>query len=130
MLQQQKKNQAGRRRLDLAPGDNVVVIAGKDRGKQGEVLRTLPGEGKIVVRGVNVLKRHTKAGASKGGNRAIQGGIVDFEAPLDYSNVQLVCPHCSKPTRIKHGHLEAGGKVLICRNCEEPYERLRGTEQQ
>src|SRR5205807_10097285 len=95
-------------RLDLAPGDTVVVTAGKDRGKQGEVLRTLPRENKIVVKGVNILKRHTKAGRSVGGNRAIQGGIVDFEAPLSYSNVMLVCPSCSRPTRIKHIVLENG----------------------
>jgi large subunit ribosomal protein L24 len=119
-----------RRHLDLAPGDHVVVIAGKDKGKEGEVLRTLPERGKIVVRGVNVLKRHTKSGQSRGGTQAIQGGIVDFEAPLDYSNVMLVCPHCSKPTRIKHTVLDNGRSALECRNCGEPYERLRRAEQQ
>jgi len=118
------------RRLDLAPGDTVVVTAGKDRGKQGEVLRTLPRENKIVVKGVNILKRHTKAGRSVGGNRAIQGGIVDFEAPLSYSNVMLVCPSCSRPTRIKHIVLENGQKALRCRHCDEPYERVRRTEAQ
>jgi large subunit ribosomal protein L24 len=118
------------RRLDLAPGDPVIVIAGKDKGKQGEVLRTLPREHKIVVRGVNVLKRHTKAGRSAGGNRAIQGGIVDFEAPFAYSNVMLVCPTCGKPTRIKHIVLENGVKALECMRCGEPYERVRKTEAQ
>jgi large subunit ribosomal protein L24 len=118
------------RRLDLAPGDPVIVIAGKDKGKQGEVLRTLPREHKIVVRGVNVLKRHTKAGRSAGGNRAIQGGIVDFEAPFDYSNVMLVCPTCGKPSRIKHIVLENGVKALECMRCGEPYERVRKTEAQ
>jgi large subunit ribosomal protein L24 len=118
------------RRLDLAPGDTVVVTAGKDKGKQGEVLRTLPREGKIVVQGVNILKRHTKAGRSAGGNRAIQGGIVDFEAPLDYSNVMLVCPTCSRPTRIRHTVLENGQKALLCVRCGEPYERIRRTEAQ
>jgi large subunit ribosomal protein L24 len=117
-------------RLDLAPGDPVVVVAGKDRGKHGEVLRTLPREGKIVVRGVNILKRHTKAGRSAGGNRAIQGGIVDFEAPLAYSNVMLVCPTCNRPTRIRHIVLESGSKAIECVNCGEPYERVRRTEAQ
>jgi large subunit ribosomal protein L24 len=116
--------------LDLAPGDNVVVIAGKDRGKQGEVLRTLPGARKIVVRGVNVLKRHVKAGQSAGGTKAVQGGVVDFEAPLSYSNVMLVCPHCNQPTRVKHTVLENGAKALECRQCGEPYERIRRTEVQ
>ena len=118
------------RRLDLAPGDPVVVIAGKDKGKHGEVLRTLPREGKIVVRGVNILKKHSKAGRSAGGNRAIQGGIVDFEAPLSYSNVMLVCPTCSQPTRIRHTVLEGGQKALLCVRCGEPYERIRKTEAQ
>ena len=124
------KSKPKQRWLDLAPGDNVVVVAGKDRGKQGEVLRTLPRENKIVVKGVNILKRHTKAGRSVGGNRAIQGGIVDFEAPLSYSNVMLVCPSCSRPTRIKHIVLENGQKALRCRHCDEPYERVRRTEAQ
>jgi large subunit ribosomal protein L24 len=118
------------RRLDLAPGDPVIVVAGKDRGKQGEVLRTLPREGKIVVKGVNILRRHTKAGRSVGGNRAIQGGIVDFEAPLDYSNVMLVCPSCSQPTRIRHTVLEGGQKALLCVRCGEPYERTPRIEGQ
>ena len=118
------------RRLDLAPGDPVIVVAGKDRGKQGEVLRTLPREGKIVVQGVNILRRHTKAGRSVGGNKAIQGGIVDFEAPLAYSNVMLDCPSCSQPTRIRHTELEGGQKALECVRCGEPYERIRKAEAQ
>ena len=126
-----KNKQQGKRRwLDLAPGDNVIVTAGKDKGKQGEVLRTLPAKGQIVVKGVNILKRHTKAGQSAGGTKAIQGGIVDFEAPLDYSNVMLVCPQCNKPTRIKHTVLENGDRALECRNCGEPYERVRTVEAQ
>ena len=120
------------RRFDLAPGDPVVVVTGKDRGKQGEVLRTLPREGKIVVKGVNILKRHSKAGRSVAGNRAIQGGIVDFEAPLDYSNVMLICqnPACGRPTRIRHTVLESGEKALVCVRCGEKYERIRKTETQ
>jgi large subunit ribosomal protein L24 len=124
------KPQPRLKRLDLAPGDPVVVVAGKDRGKHGEVLRTLPRDGKVVVRGVNILKRHTKAGRSAGGNRAIQGGIVDFEAPLAYSNVMLVCPSCNRPTRIRHTVLESGNKVIECVKCGEPYERVRRSETQ
>jgi len=124
------KQRPSLRRLDLAPGDPVVVVAGKDKGKHGEVLRTLPREGKIVVQGVNILKRHSKAGRSAGGNKAIQGGIVDFEAPLDYSNVMLVCPTCSQPTRIRHTVLENGDKALTCVRCGEPYERVRKVEAQ
>ena len=124
------KAKVKQRWLDLAPGDTVQVIAGKDKGKQGEVLRTLPRDKKIVVRGVNVAKRHVKAGASAGGNKAVQGGVVDFEAPLSYSNVMLVCPHCNKPTRVKHTTLDNGSKAIECRNCGEPYERIRKAEVQ
>ena len=126
----QNKQQPKRRWLDLAPGDPVVVVAGKDKGKHGEVLRTLPGKGKIVVRGVNVAKRHAKAGQSAGGVKAIQGGVVDFEAPLSYSNVMLVCPRCNVPTRIKHTVLDGGVKAIECRNCGEPYERIKKVEVQ
>src|SRR5438067_9006847 len=124
------KPQPKRRWLDLAPGDTVVVVAGKDRGKQGQVLRTLPASGQIVVKGVNILKRHSKAGRSVGGVKAIQGGIVDFEAPLSYSNVMLVCASCSRPTRINHIVLENGQQALRGRHCDEPYERVRRTEAQ
>ncbi|HEY1455758.1 MAG TPA: 50S ribosomal protein L24 [Candidatus Dormibacteraeota bacterium] len=124
------KPQPKRRWLDLAPGDPVIVISGKDKGKRGEVLRTLPDKHKIVVRGVNMAKKHTKAGQQRRGVTVAQGGIVDFEAPLDYSNVMLVCPHCDKPTRAKHTVLESGARALLCRNCGEPYERVRKTEAQ
>ena len=119
-----------RRYLDLAPGDPVVVVAGKDRGKRGEVLRTLPDSGQIVVRGVNILKRHVRSGQSAGGTRAIQGGIVDYEAPLAYSNVMLVCPSCDQPTRIRHTTLETGSRVIECARCGVPYERVQKVEQQ
>jgi large subunit ribosomal protein L24 len=118
------KPEPKRRWLDLAPGDPVIVTAGKDKGKQGEVLRTLPDQHKIVVKG------HTKAGQTRGGVRVAQGGIVDFEAALDYSNVMLVCPHCGRPTRTKHTVLESGARALVCRHCGEPYERVKKTEQQ
>ena len=124
------KPQPKRLWLDLAPGDPVIVTAGKDKGKQGEVLRTLPDQGKIVVKGVNILKRHSKAGRSAGGVSAAQGGIVDFEAPLAYSNVMLVCPSCGRATRVKHTILESGARALVCRHCGEPYERVRKTEAQ
>ena len=127
MLRNQK--QTKRQYLDLAPGDPVVVIAGKDKGKRGEVLRTLPDQRKIVVKGVNILKRHVKSGQSRGGTRAIQGGIVDYEAALSYSNVQLVCPACEKATRLGTTILDSGDKALICKKCGSTYERVRKVEQ-
>jgi len=125
-----KPQSAKARRLDLAPGDTVMVTAGKNKGKTGEVLRTLPRQGRIVVQGVNVHRRHTKAGQTVGGNRVMQGGIVDFEASLDYSNVMLVCPSCHKPTRIRHTVLEDGKRAIQCVHCDQPYERVRRTEVQ
>jgi large subunit ribosomal protein L24 len=118
------------RRLSLAKGDHVQVIAGKDKGKQGEILRTLPDKEKVVVQGVNLVKRHLKAGQRAGGNRAMQGGIVDFEAPIHRSNVMLVCPSCGRPTPVKKVTLPSGGKAIQCKRCGEPYERVRRTEAQ
>jgi len=106
------------RLLDLRAGDTVVVIAGKDRGKRGVVERTIPDEQRVVVRGVNVLKRHTRAGVR--GN--IQGGIVDFNGPIAYSNVMLVCNRCEQPTRIGHSLVD-GDAVIVCKKCGERHER-------
>ena len=76
--------------------DNVVVITGKDRGKRGRVLKILPAKNRLIVEGVNIIKRHTKPNPQK----QIKGGVVEREAPLHASNVQIVCPECSKATRI------------------------------
>jgi large subunit ribosomal protein L24 len=107
------------RQLDLRSGDTVVVLSGKDKGKRGRVERTIPEEQRIVVAGVNVLKRHTKAGVR--GN--IQGGVVDFNAPIAYSNVMLVCNRCDKPTRISRQQQPDGTHVTVCKKCGERYER-------
>ena len=108
------------RSLDIRTGDTVQIIAGKDRGKRGTVERVLLADQRIVVRGVNVMKRHTRAGVA--GN--IQGGIIDFNGPIAYANVQLVCSRCDKTTRIRHQIAEDGARVLICQKCGERYERV------
>jgi large subunit ribosomal protein L24 len=94
--------------------DNVMVTTGKDRGKTGRVLRLVPATNRVVVEGVNVIKRHTKPNPQ----RNIKGGVVEREAPLHASNVQLVCPDCGKPTRIGRKVLGDGRKVRVCRKCE------------
>lgn len=94
--------------------DNVLVIAGRDRGKRGRVLRVLPERNRLVVEGVNLIKRHTKPNPQ----RNVKGGIVEREASLHASNVQLVCPECGRPTRIGRRVLGDGRKVRICRKCE------------
>jgi large subunit ribosomal protein L24 len=98
----------------IRKNDNVVVTTGKDRGKRGRVLRMTPDKNRLVVEGVNIIKRHTKANPQKN----IKGGLVEREAPLHASNVQLVCPECGKPTRIGKKILEDGRKVRVCRKCE------------
>ena len=110
------------RPLDIRSGDTVEVISGKDKGKRGIVERVQVERQRIVIRGVNLMKRHTKANTQ--GN--VQGGIVDFNAPIAYSNVQLVCSRCEKKTRVAHQVTEEGVRVMICRKCGERYERVTG----
>jgi large subunit ribosomal protein L24 len=98
----------------IRKNDSVVVTTGKDRGKRGRVLKVLPEKNRVVVEGVNFIKRHTKPNPQ----RNIKGGLVEREAALHASNVQLVCPECGKPTRLGRKILGDGRKVRICRKCE------------
>jgi large subunit ribosomal protein L24 len=99
--------------------DNVVVTTGKDRGKRGRVLKVVPATNRLIVEGVNFIKRHTKPNPQ----RQIKGGLVEREASLHASNVQLVCPECGKPTRLGRKILSDGRKVRICRKCEGVVDR-------
>ncbi len=94
--------------------DTVVVMTGKDRGKRGRVLRLLPSKNRLIIEGVNFIKRHTKPNPGKN----IKGGVVEREAAIHSSNVQLVCPECGDPARLGHRILEDGRKVRICRKCD------------
>ncbi len=94
--------------------DTVVVMTGKDRGKRGRVLRLLPDTNRLVIEGVNFIKRHTRPNPG----RNVKGGIVDREAALHASNVQLVCPECGAATRVGRRVLGDGRKVRICRKCD------------
>jgi len=96
----------------IRKGDEVVVIAGRDKGRRGTVVKVL--EGAVVVENINMVKRHTKPNPQ----RNIKGGIVEREGAVDASNVQLVCPECGKMTRIGSRALNDGRKVRICRKCE------------
>jgi large subunit ribosomal protein L24 len=106
--------------VDIKKDDMVRVMAGKDRGKEGRVVRVLPRERRIMVDGVALAKKHQRAGGQvKGSNRGIQqGGIIDVEMFVDISNVQLVCGSCGNPTRVGHRVEADGAKVRICRKCE------------
>ena len=103
-----------RLRTPVRKNDNVVVMAGRDRGKRGRVLKVLPGRNRVVVEGVNFIKRHTKPNPRAN----VKGGIVEREASLHASNVQIVCPECGAPTRIGRQLLGDGRKVRVCRKCD------------
>ena len=94
--------------------DTVIVVTGKDNGKKGRVLKVLPEKNRLIVEGINLIKRHTRPNPQKN----IKGGIVEREASLHASNVQLVCPECNKMTRIGRKVLNDGRKVRICRKCD------------
>jgi large subunit ribosomal protein L24 len=100
--------------MKIHKDDQVLVITGKDRGKKGKVRFAHPREQRVIVEGINFIKKHSKArGAAR------QAGIIDLEAPLHISNVMLVCGKCNQPTRIGYRRLDDGRKVRFCRNCQE-----------
>jgi large subunit ribosomal protein L24 len=99
----------------IKKGDTVEVIAGKDIGERGEVLRVLSGERRVVVSQVNIAKKHQRP--QQAGRGQIQPGIIEFEAPLDLSNVMLVCTQCDKRTRVGFRVNDEGRKVRVCRKC-------------
>ncbi len=104
--------------MNIKKGDRVVVIAGKDVDKKGKVLRVIPTANKVVVQGVNFISRHTRPT-----QELPQGGIIKNEAPLDRSNVQLICPRCGKNTRIGVRFLDDKKKVRVCRKCDEVIDK-------
>jgi large subunit ribosomal protein L24 len=98
----------------IRKNDNVLVVTGKNRGTRGRVLKVDPEKNRLIVEGVNLIKRHTKPNPQKN----IKGGVVEREASIHASNVQLVCPECGKQTRVGRKILGDGRKVRICRKCE------------
>lgn len=97
--------------MNVKKGDTVVVLSGKDKGKQGKVQGTIPSESKVVVEGVNMVTCHTKPR-----RQGEEGGIVRREAALYASKVQVVCPKCGKGTRVAH-KIEDGKKKRVCKHC-------------
>lgn len=93
--------------------DQVLVTTGKDRGARGRVLRVLAEKGKAIVERVNMIKRHTRPNPNKG----IQGGILEREAPIQVSNLMVICPECGKPSRLGRKRLEDGRGVRVCKSC-------------
>ena len=101
--------------LHIKKGDTVQVISGKDRGATGKVILAMPKEERVLVEGVNRIKKHTRITTNQRG--AQSGGIVTQEASVHVSNVMVVCPACNKPSRVGHRQDEAGKNVRICRRC-------------
>ena len=100
--------------MKLKKGDLVSILTGKERGKKGKILRVLPDENRVVIEGLNFLKVYTRPSQQNP-----KGGITQMEGKLHRSNVQLVCPRCSKPTRVAFQFLADGTKQRVCKKCNE-----------
>jgi large subunit ribosomal protein L24 len=100
--------------MRIRKDDAIVIITGKDRGKKGKVRRAFPDEDRVVVEGLNMIKRHSRA------RRATrQAGIIELEAPIHVSDVMLICNKCGNPTRVNFRLLDDGKKVRVCNSCRE-----------
>ncbi len=106
--------QKARQKVHVRKGDTALVITGKNAGKKGKVLSVIPDKSRVIIEGVNVIKRH-----SRPTQKAPQGGILQREAPVHSSNVMLFCNKCNSPTRVGKNILENGEKVRICKKCGE-----------
>ncbi len=109
-----KAARSGNGKVHVKTGDMVVVLSGKDRGKQGKVVAVSPKEAKLIVEGVNIVSKHVKP--RKAGQ---EGGIIKTEGAMYASKVQLICSHCGKPTRIAHKFIDGGIKKRSCKKCGE-----------
>ena len=96
----------------IRSGDTVLVISGRNKGQQGKVRRNLIDRDRVVIEGVNIVKKHIKRG------RARQAGIVEVEAPLHVSNVKLICPNCKQPTRVGVRTADDGKNARYCKKCD------------
>ena len=103
-------------KVHVKTGDEVIVIQGKDRGAKGKVLQVSPSEGKVIVEGVNIVSKHVKP--RKMGEA---GGIIKAESALYADKVQLICPKCSKATRVGHAFDANGKKVRVCKKCNAQF---------
>ena len=98
--------------LKVKKGDTVQIISGKDRGKRGKILQTVPTDGKVIIEGINIATKHRKPRSARD-----QGGIVKQEMPLDASKVMVICPKCHVPTRIAKKVADSGEKTRVCKHC-------------
>ena len=105
-------------KLKIKANDEVYILSGKDKGKRRKVLSVIPKKERVIVEGINFIKRHTKKNLPKS-----TGGIITKEAPVHISNVKLICARCGKPTRTFRKLLENGRRVRMCVKCNEVAER-------
>ncbi len=103
--------------LGIKKDDTVVVITGEEKDKKGRVLDVFPKADGLIIEGLNIIQRHMKPS-----KKYTQGGLIEKEAPIQRSNVLLVCPKCDKPTKIGHNILENGKKIRVCKKCGEVIE--------
>lgn len=104
--------------MNIKKGDTVRVLSGKDKGKEGQVVRSLPSKQRVVVEKVNMVKK-----AMRPTQQNPQGGIMSVEAPIHVSNVMVICPECKQPTRVSHLVNEAGKKVRVCKKCGKDIDK-------
>jgi large subunit ribosomal protein L24 len=104
--------------MNIKRDDTVLVIAGKDRGKRGRVREVHPADNKVIIEGINIVKKHTR-----GRMGARQAGVVEQEAPMHAAKVMVVCPNCDRGTRVGHSFLADGRKVRECRHCGATFGR-------
>jgi len=104
-------------KMHVRKGDKVLVLSGKDKGKKGKVIAAIPSEGKVVVEGVNIVKKHAKA------SQRVQAGIHEQEAALNSAKVMVVCPNCQKATRIAKSVMKDGSRARVCKKCGESLDK-------
>ncbi|MDQ7823191.1 MAG: 50S ribosomal protein L24 [Candidatus Eremiobacteraeota bacterium] len=110
-----KKNESAPRKIHVRRDDTVMVVSGKDKGKKGKVMKVFPKEGRVLVDGINIAKKHTKPRPPK----VPQGGILEKAQPVDSSKVMLMCTKCNLPMRVKKRDTPEGKRERICRKCGE-----------
>jgi large subunit ribosomal protein L24 len=104
-------------KLHVRKGDKVLVLSGKDKGKKGKVVAALPSEGKVLVEGVNIVKKHTRAA------QRVKAGIHEQEAPMNSAKVMVICPGCQKATRIQKKVLKDGTRARACKKCGDTLDK-------
>ena len=109
--------------MNIKKGDTVEIVAGNDKGKRGEVLRVIPETNRVVVQAANLRKKHQKQAQTQARQGQIKPGIIQFEGPMNASNVMIVCPKCGEAARVGHQRDAATGKrQRVCRNCKNPID--------